>query len=156
VARHGTKYSYSMGCRCDKCREAARKAHREWRDRQRAANSPAYRRELGYSRRLKESYRGSCRECGASTTGCNGPGTAPLLCYRCSAKVVGKAQIGTGPMQKRLFAFLKKERGWSEIRDHLGVSNGYTAAMLDRNLRNGTIVKISRGRYILATPKQAT
>ena len=35
------------------------------------------------ARRRKESYRGTCRVCGASTNGGNGPGTASDLCWHC-------------------------------------------------------------------------
>lgn len=36
------------------------------------------------SRDLKETYRGTCRECGGTTSGCNGPGRAAELCGDCS------------------------------------------------------------------------
>lgn len=38
---------------------------------------------LAGCRRMKESYRGVCVDCGAPTTGCNGPGTAPDRCIHC-------------------------------------------------------------------------
>ena len=39
------------------------------------------------SRRRKLGYGGWCRECGAPTTGCNGPGKAPKLCNHCAPGV---------------------------------------------------------------------
>lgn len=35
-------------------------------------------------RARKDSYRGTCRECGARTSGSNGPDNAPALCWRCN------------------------------------------------------------------------
>jgi hypothetical protein len=35
------------------------------------------------ARARKDSYRGTCRECGAPTTGCYGPGKAPTKCAAC-------------------------------------------------------------------------
>lgn len=82
--RHGTAYCYKHGCRRPECREAARVARKAIRDRSRAANSPGYQRELAASRALKEGYRGVCENCGAATTGCDGPGTARKLCKLCA------------------------------------------------------------------------
>lgn len=50
----------------------------------RALEPDRYHRQLARARALKEGYRGRCEECGASTSGCNGPGKAPRLCSGCS------------------------------------------------------------------------
>lgn len=83
--RHGTVYGYEQGCRCDKCRAAKTARRREQRDRARAANSSSYQRELATARRLKESYRGVCVDCGKPTSwgGGSSPGVGPS--ERCAA-----------------------------------------------------------------------
>jgi hypothetical protein len=42
------------------------------------------------ARELKKSYRGSCEECGARTSGGDGPGRAKALCARCRGLVSSK------------------------------------------------------------------
>jgi hypothetical protein len=54
---------------------------------QHAAPETAYERELAANRARKELYRGACVDCGAPTTGCNGPGKAPERCHLCSRKM---------------------------------------------------------------------
>jgi hypothetical protein len=82
--RHGTAYCYDNGCRRPECRDAKRAKRRAARDRSRAANTPAYQRELAASRALKERYRGTCENCGGPTSGADGKGTAAKLCCHCA------------------------------------------------------------------------
>lgn len=51
--RHGTLSCYTnLACRCDKCKEAAREAKRDWRRRNRVERGPY-------------SYRICCQDCGS-------------------------------------------------------------------------------------------
>lgn len=47
------------------------------------------------ARARKASYRGTCRNCGAPTTGCDGPLAAPELCIACSRIAQHEAQYWT-------------------------------------------------------------
>lgn len=147
--RHGTKYGYNdKGCRCGICRQAATAARRDQRRRGRTEKRPSYFRELEAAKILKESYRGVCEECGAATTGCNGPGLAPPLCLRCTAKVRGKAQRGTGHVTESVLEFLSEPRRFSEIQAFLGVTSDYASSMIyQRLLPYGLIERVSRGVY---------
>ena len=132
--RHGTIAGGRFGCSCAECRAA-------------------HERELATSRALKESYRGQCEKCGRRTTGCNGPCHAPKLCYRCSPVEVGRRQRGTGPVTSVALAFFEKERRFSDLRDHLGISNGHTGMLINRLLRYGLIERTRRG-YYRALPRE--
>ena len=110
--------------------------------------SPNYQRELAQARARKERYRGACEECDAPTTGCFGHSKAPSLCHTCSNAAKGVAKRGSGTTTSALLGFLDDgERRWIEIRDHLGITNGHTANILNRLLRYGLIVRVGHGRY---------
>jgi hypothetical protein len=151
LKRHGTPWGYDKGCRCEACSSAKLAKRRAARARARAANAPAYQRELAASRARKERYRGTCRNCGATTTGCDGPGSAPELCYRCAPAVNNQKLRGKGPMQQRLLALLAEDGPlrFAEIRDRLGVSTNHASMFLTTNAKNGLIVRIRRGVYDL-------
>jgi len=149
--RHGTTYGYDKGCRCNDCRETKLAKRRLQRDKARAARSPAYLRELATSRALKERYRGRCRYCGAATTGSDGPDAAPTVCIACApahyGPIYAAARRGHGPHGEKALAFLARPRRYSEIRDHLSVSNNQTDVLLNRLVRYGLIRRVSRGVY---------
>jgi hypothetical protein len=145
--RHGTAYHYNLGCRCERCREAARVKRRQIRDRARAENRPSYQHELAVSRRLKERYRGTCIECGAPTTGCDGPSSARALCLVCSNRRITKALRGTGPLQAKVLAAIESGARFSEIAAQVGSSKNAVAPTINRLLRYGLIERVSRGRY---------
>lgn len=153
--RHGTRYAYERKrCRCAACREAKRVDGRRKRDRRRAENRPSYQRELAASRAVKETYRGTCKLCGAATTGCDGPGLAREICAACApghyGPIYAAARRGHGPTVDRLFVlFNGVPVRYSEIRDALGITDGRTSGLLNRLVRYGLIVRIGRGLYQL-------
>lgn len=145
--RHGTAYHYDLGCRCNECGDAKRAKRRAARDKARAENRPSYQRELAASRALKENYRGTCENCGAATTGCNGPNSAPTLCLRCSAVEVGLRKRGSGPTQQALLKFLRRERRFMEIVRELGIPREQMGMLLGRLMDYGLIERTRRGHY---------
>jgi hypothetical protein len=151
LKRHGTSWGYDKGCRCEACSSAKLAKRRAARARARAANSPAYQRELAASRALKERYRGTCRNCGAATTGCDGPGSARELCYRCAPIVNNQKLRGKGSRQQPLLTLLAEDGPlrYAEIRDRLGISTGHTSNLLTLSTQSGLIVRVRRGVYTL-------
>lgn len=142
---------YKRGCRCDECREIARVARRDRRNRSRAARSPAYLRELAAARACKERYRGTCTSCGASTTGGDGPGTAPELCCHCAPAVYGPLTRGRGEVYAQAHRLL--QRGplrFVELRDALGYRNRQLSPVLAYWIKQGYVRRIRRGLYELA------
>jgi hypothetical protein len=158
--KHGTAYGYDdKGCRCSACRTAKMQKRRMERAKARAENRPSYRRELAASRALKERYRGTCKLCGAPTTGCNGKDAAPDICVHCSPGYYGPryaaARRGRGPVVERALALLDTPHRFSEIRDELGITNGHTGQMLDRLLRYGLVERLDRGVYRRTEQREA-
>lgn len=49
-------------------------------------NPDAAERQRARARTLKETYRGTCENCGQPTTGCDGPGSARRLCHHCAPR----------------------------------------------------------------------
>lgn len=139
-------------------RERAREYQRDWRRKGREEQSAAYLAELAANRANKERYRGTCRECGASTSGANGPGSASELCCRCSARAVAKAKRGAGFRQRELLALLT-EHGpmrYSAIGNAMGFPRPTDVGeLLHRARKYGFVVRVSRGVYGLA-PTSAT
>jgi hypothetical protein len=92
----GSASKYKAGCRCAECREASRIYGLAYRQRERAANSIHYQRDLAASRRAKENQRGSCERCGTSTAwkGGNGRDKSSRFCRECFA-IVNAWQHGT-------------------------------------------------------------
>ncbi len=148
----GNKYRYDQGCRCEECRHAKMSERRRARDRARAANSPAYQRELATSRRMKERYHGACERCGAATSYSGHGSTPSRYCAACAAIVyppIHRARtLGKGPMIERLLNFLTEPHRFTEIAEHLGISHGYISAMTNRHLKSGLIVRPKRGVYL--------
>jgi hypothetical protein len=150
--KHGTKYSYDQGCRCDECRQATTIARRRFRDRARAQRSPAYLQELAQSREAKRRRHGRCRICGAETSYYGAPGL-PVgdRCRRCAAAEQGLGRRGSGPVIQRALAYLVEPHRFSEIRDHLGISRGHTSRLLiGQLLAYGFVERPRRGVYVLS------
>jgi hypothetical protein len=101
------------------------------------------------SRASKERNRGTCEDCGAPTNACRGPGKASRRCLRCSARHSGERRRGTGSNQQQLYAFLTEPRRYSEIRDHLNISDGHAGVLLHRELGAGRIVRAGYGLYAI-------
>lgn len=151
--RHGTKYRYDQGCRCDECRTAKTRSRRKMRDRARAVNSPAYQRELAAARALKDRYSGTCERCGGPTSGSNGRAAAPPVCAACAPGVYGPryaAQLrGRGPTVARVLDFMGDgvEHRFMEIARGCGVSSDHVGQILIRLRRFGLVVRVRRGVY---------
>jgi hypothetical protein len=109
---------------------------------------PGYQRDLDRARERKESYRGICEKCGASTSCCDGPGKAKALCITCSNRKANKARRGTGPMSGAIVAYCAGQpRRYTEIRDHFGISKGHTSVAVNRLVKYGLLERVSRGVY---------
>lgn len=100
----------------------------------------------------RDTYRGVCERCGAPTDGSNGRDKAPPVCASCAPLVYdfGASRRGKGPVTARTLAFLSEPHRFSEIRDYLGVSNGYASSHLHRLVRFGLVRRVSRGVYVAA------
>lgn len=110
----------------------------------------AYDNNLRDSRDRKREVRGTCEDCGGVTrySGTKGKRISSL-CAGCSAKRTGLALRGTGHVHSEALAFLRQPRTFSELRDHLGVSNGYVSQMLyTRLMRYGLVRRVKRGVYV--------
>lgn len=114
----------------------------------------SYKNSLRLSREAKRRRTGTCSECGGVTryNGRNGRAVSDL-CHTCSSRRQGDYQrqfIGTGWRQRELFSLLEGgERRFTELRDSLGVSSGYMAVMLNRQMKHGLVVRVRRGVYRL-------
>jgi hypothetical protein len=110
--------------------------------------NPSYDSTQVATRNAKQRRTGTCADCGA-TTRYNGrtQNGASLRCNPCASAAAGLARRGTGPVTERALAFLEQPRRCSELRDHLGVSNGYVSQLLDRLHRLALVTRISRGVY---------
>jgi hypothetical protein len=146
--RHGYTYGYDKkGCRCDLCTEAQREAQRRSRASAKAEGRPRYFRALATSREAKRGRTGTCIDCG-TTTRYNGHGTGvSARCVPCGNAHSGLGRIGTGPVTTKALEFLNQPRRFKELRDHLGVYNGYASQLLHRLRHHGLVTRISRGVY---------
>lgn len=113
----------------------------EWAERDRVA-----------SRLAKARRTGTCQACGGPTRynghSTNGPSR---LCWACSAREIGKGQIGKGHVQQALLHLLS-ERGevrFIEISEALGISRDRVGPLVDNALKKGLIVRVRRGFYAL-------
>lgn len=121
--RHGFKYGYDQGCRCDACREATRAKRKHWRDRARVDNSPAYQRELAASRVLKKRYGGHCQRCGAPTSHGNSRNPGPSQhCQSCAGAIATENAFWT---RDRL---IDAARRWAAIHGHAPAANEWRNA----------------------------
>lgn len=132
-----------------------REGHRAYRQRIKVEKPEVYERELAQARARKDGYRGTCKNCGASTDGSQGPGKAPVYCAHCSPRFQsGPTMQGTGPEQARLFKLLEGgPRRFTEIREILGWTTGMTASTLHRLLSYGLVERPRRGVYQMAETK---
>lgn len=147
LGRAGSKHFYDKGCRCDECRSAKLNYNRGQRARERAENRPSYVNELASARARKELYRGECRECGAPTTGCDGPGSARALCIGCSNRVKGLAKRGTGPRSAVALRLLSRPRTCGEIARQLDITPNHACVLLARLRQYGLVERVRRGVY---------
>lgn len=150
--KHGLASSYNGGCRCARCRAAKMTARRAYRERARAANTPAYQRELAAGRARKETYRGTCEECGAPTNGCNGPSKASRICATCAPSYYGPIQSarqrGNGPVVSEILTLLnEKPTGLPEIVATVGITPVHASVAINRLLKYGLAERVSRGVY---------
>lgn len=91
-------------------------------------------------RARKDSYRGTCIDCGAPTNGSAGPSKAPQRCQSCNGKVTGAAATARGrakaePRRQRIVAMWHEGCTLREIADALGTtpeSIGVTVVKLRR------------------------
>ncbi len=124
------------------------------RERERAANTPKYQRDLRMSREAKRRRRGTCERCGGETRyngdTVNGPSR---VCRSCATRENGQRLAGTGARQRQLYAILSAagEARYSSIRDALGVSNRHAAVLLTIETQAGRIERVRRGVYRLPT-----
>lgn len=118
-----------------------------------AANtSPSYERELAANRARKRRYTGTCGNCGGVTrySGRRGQRVSSI-CAKCRDLVYdfGASTRLKGPMQTRLVGFLSEPRRFTAIRDHLGISSAHAGVTLNRAVKSGLILRVSRGLYRL-------
>lgn len=98
----------------------------------------------------KASYGGECEVCGARTDGSYGRALAPKVCAKCAPVFYAPtfaAKRGTGPVMSRALALCAEPIRYADLRDALGVSNGWASVLLHRMVRYGLIERVSRGVY---------
>lgn len=88
----------------------------------------------------KRSYSGSCLDCGAPTSGCNGKDHAPSQCRSCATEQLNEARSKSGHQRSEIVAALYREglTAW-EAAERLGVSVA-TVRSLAARARNLGIV----------------
>lgn len=88
-------------------------------------------------RARKAGYRGACIKCGATTSGCNGPGKAPLRCIPCGQEHVAEVKrAGHRAMVERVERLWAEGRTLRQIALAMGWANKHVAASLIARLRS--------------------
>lgn len=126
--------------RDEKVREARRLRALGW-------TAPEIGRELGVSDSTVRNWclGGDCADCGAPLDGSERK--KALRCSSCNGHIYGGRNRDTGVVGQAL-AFFNEPRRYSELRDHLGISNGYAAQLLyGRLVAQGQVRRVSRGVY---------
>lgn len=100
----------------------------------------------------KESYRGTCSECGAWTFGGNGRAAAPSVCAACAPGVYGPVYAarkrGVGTVASRALVLLGRgDMRAMDLAKALGITQIHVGVLMGRMLRYGLAVRVSRGVY---------
>lgn len=102
-------------------------------------------------RARRDSYRGTCENCGAATDGSNGREAAPSLCCHCAPAVnTTLALRGRGPVVTPALSFLAEPHHMMDVCRHLKISPTHTSVMLNRLMHYGMIVRLRHGVYVRA------
>lgn len=108
------------------------------------------------SRAAKLRRKGTCIDCGATTTYNGRTNNGPSVrCLACAAHEVGKEREGTGPVQQQLLAALEKngEMTFTAIYRELGITKNHASPLLDRARKLGLVERPRRGVYALPVKK---
>jgi hypothetical protein len=114
----------------------------------RCFNERDYETTLRTSREAKRRRTGTCEDCGEPTRynghTVNGPSR---YCEPCGHQRQGLSLRGRG-FTGEVLAYLSEPRRFSEIRNHFGISSGYTGMILvGRLMPYGLVTRLSRGVY---------